>query len=65
MKLSNYEIKLSHILIFTFSLVHCLENTSVHDGEVLQLQPKELGRIEIHPQLLKHNPNGRYSHPTQ
>jgi hypothetical protein len=46
--------------MFTFSLVNCLETTSVHDGEVLQLQPKELGRIEIRPQLLKHNPNGRY-----
>eukprot|EP01116_Phalansterium_solitarium_P000084 TRINITY_DN10052_c0_g1_i1.p1 TRINITY_DN10052_c0_g1~~TRINITY_DN10052_c0_g1_i1.p1 ORF type:complete len:941 (-),score=430.58 TRINITY_DN10052_c0_g1_i1:500-3322(-) len=32
----------------------------VQDGERLQLGMKELGNCEIHPQVLKHNPNGRF-----
>lgn len=31
------------------------------DGETLPLQQRELGLIEIYPQLLSHSPNGRYA----
>jgi len=49
-----------HNEVFMCNVSTALEGTSsISDGEVLQLQPKELGRIEIHPQILKHNPNGR------
>lgn len=33
----------------------------VKDGEFLPLQLKELGTVEIYPQLLAHSPNGRYA----
>ncbi|CAI5760521.1 unnamed protein product [Candida verbasci] len=36
-------------------------NLNVKDGESLNLQQKELGRIEIFPQSLSHSPNGRYA----
>ncbi len=32
----------------------------IKDGERLYLPTKEMGSVEIYPQYLKHNPNGRF-----
>ncbi len=32
----------------------------ITDGERLSLPTKEMGSVEIYPQYLKHNPNGRF-----
>jgi coatomer subunit beta' len=34
--------------------------SEIVDGERLQLAVKELGNTENFPQILKHNPNGRF-----
>lgn len=34
--------------------------SGLKDGEIIPLQQRELGTIEIYPQALKHSPNGRY-----
>ncbi len=35
-------------------------DTEIADGEKLQLATKDLGNCEIYPQMLQHNPNGRF-----
>lgn len=37
-----------------------IEGTAVTDGDALQMPTKELGRVEVHPQILRHSPNGRF-----
>ena len=37
------------------------EDETPQDGEKLALPVKELGSCEVYPQLLQHNPNGRYA----
>jgi len=32
----------------------------VADGERLSLPTKEMGTVDVYPQSLKHNPNGRF-----
>lgn len=43
------------------SVVKPAASEGVKDGEVVPLQLRELGLIEIFPQLLAHSPNGRYA----
>lgn len=43
------------------TLIRPTSSEGVKDGEVLPLQQKELGTIELYPQSLAHSPNGRYA----
>lgn len=47
----NHEVFLSD--------VHVRSETKLTDGDQLPVQTRELGAIELYPQSLKHNPNGR------
>jgi hypothetical protein len=37
-----------------------IAESEVVDGERLALPTKDMGSVEIYPQFLKHNPNGRF-----
>ncbi|RKP28671.1 hypothetical protein METBISCDRAFT_28911, partial [Metschnikowia bicuspidata] len=43
------------------TLIRPTASDGLKDGEVLPLQQKELGNIELYPQSLAHSPNGRYA----
>lgn len=43
------------------TLIRPTSSEGLKDGEVLPLQQKELGTIELYPQSLAHSPNGRYA----
>lgn len=43
------------------TLIRPTSTDGLKDGEVLPLQQKELGTIELYPQSLAHSPNGRYA----
>lgn len=43
------------------TLIRPTSSEGLKDGEVLPLQQKELGTIELYPQSLSHSPNGRYA----
>lgn len=43
------------------SIIKPSSTEGLKDGDVINLQQRELGSIEIYPQSLKHSPNGRYA----
>jgi coatomer subunit beta' len=49
-----------HNEVNTSNVNPALEGTAVTDGDALQMPTKELGRVEVHPQILRHSPNGRF-----